>query len=206
MPVVNGYCTEAELRTWMSDTNSILSSDLLVSAINATSRAIDTYTGRRFWKDTSPTTRKYKVTEIDVAWVFDMSTSVGVIVKTDDIGDGLFSNVWASTDFELSPYDADVDVATPYAFTRIHAIGNKSFTTSERFRTLQVTASHGWNVIPDEVNQACLMKANMLVLRKDSPYGIAGFTEYGAVRIGRTEDPTVAQLLGPFMRSNVGAV
>lgn len=206
MPVVNGYCTLAELRTWMGDSGSILPTTVLEDAINATSRMIDQHCDRRFWKDASPTTRKYKVTEWDIAWVDDIADASSVIVRTDDLDDGSFSFQWAASDFELSPYDSDVDSTTPYAFYRIHAIGSRSFPVNDYKRTLQVTALFGWSAVPEQIKQACLMKANMIALRKDSPYGIAGFSEFGVVRINRTEDPEITRLISPFVRSDVRAI
>lgn len=206
MPVVNGYCTEQELRTWMSDPGSVLPSAIIQDAINATSRMIDNYCGRRFWKDLSPTTRRYQVTENDIAWIEDISSTDDLVIKTDEYGDQSFSTTWLDTDYEMSPYNEEVDVDTPHAFYRIHAIGNKQFPVNSRLRTLQVTGTFGWTAIPDQIHQACLMKSNILVIRKDSPYGLAGFSEFGVVRITRTEDPEVTRLLGPFMKSPLRAI
>lgn len=205
MPVVNGYCSELELRTWMSDSGSILSQSLIEGAINATSRMIERFCGRRFWKDESPTTRKYIVSDPDIVWVDDIATTDGLIVKTDDLADGSFTTLWGSTDYELSPFNSEVDSATPHAFYRIHGV-ERLFPVNKYRRTLEVTASFGWSAIPDQVKQACLMKSNMIVLRKDSPYGIAGFSEFGVVRINRTEDPEITRLLAPFVKSELRAI
>ena len=206
MPIVNGYCTLAELRTWMSDTTSILPAAALEDAINATSRMIDNFCSRKFWRDPVAKTRRYKVTESDVAWVDDIADASTVIIKTDDLGDNSFSHQWSNTDWELGPYNSDVDDTMPYSFYRVHAVGNSSFPVNSFRRTLEVTAEFGWSAIPDGVKQACIMKSNMVVLRKDSPYGIAGFSEFGVVRISRTEDPEITRLLAPFIRTDVKAV
>jgi hypothetical protein len=205
MAVVNGYCTVAELRTWMSDTTNILSETILENAISATSRMIDAFCSRRFWKDLSPTTRKYLVSESDIAWVDDISTTSGLVVQTDDLSDGTFSTTWLSTDYDLSPFNTALDVNTAHAFTRIHGV-ERLFPVNDYRRTLQVTATFGWSAIPDQIKQACLMKSNVLALRRDSPYGVAGFSEFGVIRLGRTEDPEITRMLAPFVRSNVGAV
>jgi hypothetical protein len=205
MAVVNGYCTVAELRTWMSDTTSVLSETILENAISSTSRMIDAFCSRRFWRDPTPTTRMYQVTESDLAWVDDIATTSGLIIETDDLADGTFSTTWLSTDYDLSPYNTEVDIATAHAFTRIHGLA-RLFPVNDYRRTLRVTATFGWSAIPDQIHQACLMKSNVLALRRDSPYGVAGFSEFGVIRLGRTEDPEITRMLAPFMRSNVGAV
>ena len=88
---------------------------------------------------------------------------------------------------------------TPFAFWVIEAIGDLEFTTHERRSTLQVTAKHGWSAVPDDVAQACILKAAALFKRKDAPFGVAGFGEFGAVRIGK-EDPQVIELLQEYRR------
>lgn len=207
MPVVNGYCTEAELRTWMQDSGAILPATVLQDCINAASRGIDSYCGnRQFWADAAPTVRRYKVSESDVAWVDDISDASSITVKTDPDGDNSFSTVWAASDYELSPYNVDAESSVPYAYYRIHSMGNRFFPVNDFRRTLEVTAKFGWSAVPAQVKQACLMKSNMLALRKDSPYGIAGFSEFGVVRINRVEDPEIIRLLAPFVRSNVSAI
>lgn len=202
MPVVNGYCTVAELRSWMGDAGAILPTEILENAINATSRMIDGYCGRRFWQDSSPTIREFRVRDGDIAWVADIASTSGLVVQTDDFGDGSFSTTWATTDYDLSPYNTEDEANTAHCFYRIHAL-TKSFPVHPLRRTLRVTGTFGWSAVPDQIHQACLMKSNMIVLRKDSPYGIAGFSEFGVVRINRTEDPEVTRLLGPFIRSEV---
>jgi hypothetical protein len=188
----------------MSDSGAILPVALLEGGINATSRAIENYCGRRFWKDSAPTTRIYKTDDSYIAWVDDIATKEGLIVETDDLGDYTYVTSWSGADFDLGPYNQDVvsfgDEVKPYSWWRIHAVGDKVFPVSDFRATLRVTARFGWSDIPDEVNQACLMKANNIVKRKDAPFGVAGFTEFGAVRISRREDPDVASLLDPYIR------
>lgn len=205
MAVVNGYCTEAELREWMGDTGTILSSAVLVNSINSASRAIDEYCGigRKFWLDGSAVSRDFRVREPNIAWVHDIGDASGMTVSTDDIGDGSFSTLWSSSDYELSPYVEDD--TKPHAFFRLHTFG-RPFPVNRYRRTLRITAKFGWSAVPDQIHQACLMKANILVLRKDSPYGVAGFSEYGVVRLNRSEDPEITRLIAPFVRSSVVAV
>lgn len=202
MPVVNGYCTVSDLRAWMGDTGTILSEDVLAKSINAASRAIDRFCGigRKFWLDASPITRDFKVREPNIAWVHDIGDTSGLVIQTDDIGNGSFTTLWTSGDYSLSP-DLE-DEVTAHAFYRIHAL-ERMLPVNLYRKTLRITARWGWMAVPDQIHQACLMKANILVLRKDSPYGVAGFSEYGVVRLNRSEDPEITRLIAPFVRSSV---
>jgi hypothetical protein len=203
--VTNAYCTLAQLREQFDDDATILPTALAERAINATSRAIDKHCGRRFWIDTNVATRVYRPDYSDLVWVDDIATTAGLIVKTDSAGDGTYATTWASTDYELQPLNADAD-GQAYCWTRIGAVDRYLFPTSGKVAPLQVTAKFGWSAIPDEVEQACIIRAAAIFKRRESISGVAGFDGFGAVRISRQRDPDVAALLDSFIRIRVGAV
>jgi hypothetical protein len=205
--IVSGYCSVADVREHIDDSGSSIPTALIERAVNAVSRAIDRYCGfpkRRFWKDSTPTAHEYVVDYPGVLYVTDIASRSGLTVQTDDAGDGTYSTTWSPTDFVLGPVNADVD-SWAYAFTRIEAVGARLFPTSRIGRsTLKITGTHGWSAIPDEVTQACILRSVSILKRKDAPFGVAGFGEFGtAVRI-RAEDPDVADLLSTFRRYGAG--
>jgi hypothetical protein len=202
--VTNGYCTVAELREHLGDDRQALNEALLERAINASSRAIDLWTGRRFWLDGTVTARSYRPDLTDVAWVDDIGSTTGLVIATDTTGDGSWATTWATTDYQLEPLNAAVS-GTGYAWWTIGAIDRYTFPVAARRPTLRVTALHGWSAVPDGVAEACLLKAASLFKRKDAPFGVAGFGEFGAVRITR-RDGDVIELLHPYVRLGVGAV
>lgn len=203
----NVYCTVGEVRAQVKDDDGRLDQTLLERAVNATSRAIDDYCSggvpgsRRFWQDPAPVARTFRVDQPDFAWVDDISTTTGLIVRTDENGDGTFETTWAAgTDYQLEPLNANAN-GEPYAFWQLTAIGTRAFPLYPHRAALQVTARFGWSAIPDQVNEAAILKAVKLFKRKDSPDGFAsGFTDFGPVRISRYEDPDVVMLLERFMK------
>lgn len=205
MAVTNGYATLVELREHLGDSNNTQSAVLLERALNATSRAIDKFCGRRFWQDAQVATRVYRPEDASLAWVDDISTTTGLVVKTDTAGDGTYATTWASTDYELQPLNADAG-GQAYAWWRIAAVDRYSFPLAGRAAPLQVTAKFGWSAVPDEVSQACLIRAAAIFKRKESIDGVTGFGDIGVVRISYRRDPDVAELLNPFMRIGVGSV
>ncbi len=209
MALVNAYASTEQLREQFADAGSISDAGILERALNSSSRAIDRYCGRRFYLEAAVSVRLYRPREPDIAWVDDIATTTGLIIKTDPNLDGTWSTTWDAADYLLEPLDAGVagagTTAAPHAWWRIAAIGTKYFPVSARRVTLQVTARRFWSAIPDEIGQACLLKAAGLVKRKDSPHGIMGFDGFGAVRITR-QDPDVIALLRPYMRLQIGAV
>lgn len=204
MTVTNGYCTVAQLRTHFGDDSSLLTEALLERAINATSRAIDKFCGRRFWQDSAVQAKVYRCDDGYEADVDDISTSTGLIIATDTTGDGTYATTWASTDYQLEPLNASTE-STAYAWWRITAIGNYTFPIHARRTSLRVTAKFGWSAIPDAVEEACILRAASIFKRREATFGVAGFGEFGVVRIGRS-DPDVMALLGDFIKIGVGAV
>lgn len=209
MALVNGYCSVQDLRDQLADPGTSLPVGMLERAINAASRAVDTYCGRgidgvlgQFWADQAVTTRTYVVTNPCAARVDDISTRTGLIVKTGTDG-STFPTTLASTEYLLEPRNADAagTAASPYAFWVIRSINGRLLTQSTRGRvpTLQVTAKFGWSAVPYEVAEATILKAASLFKRKDAPFGIAGFGEFGAVRITR-QDPDVIEALSGYTR------
>lgn len=207
--VGNSYCTLAELREHMGDTSTVLVQAVAERAITAASRAIDRWCGRWFWTPAGTSVRTYLPDDPCTAWVDDIASTTGLVIKTDTTGDGTYTTTWAVSDYRLEPANAavvaDGDTGDPYAWWRIEAIDRYTFPTVGRRHTLQVTARFGWSGLPDEVHEACLLKSAKLYKRRSSPEGVAGFGEFGVVRIGR-QDPDVMELLGPLRKLHVGAV
>lgn len=204
MAVTNGYCTVAELREHFGDPGTKLDAELLERAINAASRAIDRFCGRRFWLDATAQDKVYRCGDAYYADVDDIGTTTGLVVKTDTTGDGTYATTWASTDYQLEPLNADTN-EDAHAWWTLVAVDRYTFPLHERRTTLQVTARFGWSAVPDEVEEACILKAASLFKRKEAPFGIQSFGEFGAVRIGRN-DPDVMALLHPYVKIKVGAV
>jgi hypothetical protein len=66
--------------------------------------------------------------------------------------------------------------------------------------SVEVQGVFGWSSVPTAVKQATILLAMRQFKRYDSPLGVAGFGDIGAIRVGRT-DPDVQALLAPFMKT-----
>lgn len=200
MAIVNGYCTEAQLREHLADSGTTLTAALLQRAINAASRAIDRHCRRRFWLDSSTATRTYIVDAPDHAYVDDIGARSGVVVKIGSDGTAFPTTLTVDTDYILEPRNADKFAASDfdaYAFWKIRMVGTQRFTVDYARPTLSVTARHGWSAVPPEVEEACVLKAASLFKRKDAPFGVAGFGDFGVVRIRK--DDEVVDLLARYV-------
>lgn len=187
----------------------------IANAVNATIQAVIRYCGRSFEKvATASETAKVYTRAGEGSWrginspttaiVHDIWDTTNLAVKTDDGDDGTFETTWASTDYQLEPLNLlDGDTYSPYWLIR--AVDGRTFPTGNRRAALQVTAAWGWTAVPDDVKQAALIKAARIWSRRESPQGVAGFGEFGVVRISRAQDPDVADLLSPFRQPRMVA-
>jgi len=202
--VVNGYATDQELDSYIAAANAEVSiglenrADELDAAINAASRAIDAYTGRLFYDTGAATARVYPADSYGRIHVDDFHTTTGLVVATDPGGTGTFGTTWTTSDYQLEPLNGVFGGHTGWPYNSIRATGTRTFPVSTE-ALVQVTASWGWAAVPAEVRQACLIIAHGMFLRNESPFGVAGFSEFGAVRM-TPFDRQAAQMLAPFVR------
>ncbi len=187
MAITNGYATLTEIKTFLSISDNV-DDTLLESMVEAASRSIDRIANRRFYLDANASARAYRVSSPIVLYTDDIGTTSGLVVKTDDDGDGTFeTTLTLNTDYIMDPLTA-LDLGRPY--TQVTMVTNTQ--TFPIFPGLfqnglrpgvQVTARWGWPSVPDDINQACLILTADLYKRKDSPGGILGLGDLGAIRM-----------------------
>ncbi|HEU4543468.1 MAG TPA: hypothetical protein VFR23_20215 [Jiangellaceae bacterium] len=194
------YCSIEELKSrfGLASTDTVDDFEMKL-AIESASREIDDHCDRHFWRGTS--TRTFVP---DSAYCCSMPSHNDIVsittLKTDTDGDGVFETTWATTDYQLLPYNALTQHAEPRPYTSIKAIGSYTFPTSystlARDDRVEIVGVFGWPQIPSNVKQACLIIAAETLKLKDAPFGVAGFGEFGAVRV--RDNPKAAKLLRPY--------
>jgi hypothetical protein len=65
------------------------------------------------------------------------------------------------------------------------------------FPTVQVTAQWGWNAVPSDVSQACVLLAMRQFARLNAALGVVGFADM-ALQV-RAVDPDVRDLLNQYV-------
>lgn len=195
---VNGYVEVPEFKAWVELGDTI--DDVVIDeSIAAASRGIDNFCHTRFWKTATGTARLFDTCDPRLVRVGDVVTVTQV--ATDTAADGTFATVWATTDYQLLPLNpADAPEIEPY--NQLHAIGTLTFprvtSTASRYGRIRVTGTWGWPTVPEAVRQACLLVTNRLVKRRNSPEGVAGFDEFGTIRISTRDDPDAVRYLTPY--------
>ena len=194
------YCTLSELKASLRITDNV-DNTLLAQAITSASGWVDGYCERTFEaagtaaeaRDFIPSSR-FQVLPIDDAVAI---TSVAI----DDDLDGSFATVLTTADWQAEPINGRAGgLSLPFMRIRPLEDGYWPLDVFEHRATVRVTARWGWTATPNAVKQATILHAARLFTRLDSPLGVAGFGDMGAMRVSRYGDPDVDMLLKPYRR------
>lgn len=201
MAITNGYCTLAELKTRLGVTD-VVDDSVLEAVIEATSRLIDDFCGRRFYTTASDETRYYTAYRVREILCDDDILSITTL-QTDHEGDRVYENTWQATDYDLEPYNAPLD-GQPYTKISITPYGSYQFPVDIP-KGVKIVGKFGYSATaPKPVQEACLIQASRLFRRKDAPFGITGVAEFGVQMAIARLDPDVKILLSPYRRFVVG--
>ena len=205
MAITQGYCSLEDVKAAARITDSIDDS-LLELSIESASREIDSYTERVFYQSGSAGTPVVRVYVPQDLYVVETDDIISVTtLKTDSNGDGTFDTTFDASDFQLEPLNGLAGgIETP--FTRIRAVGTYLWPTYEprnvdaNQASVQVTGVFGFATVPTAVRQACILSSLRGYKRYESPTGILGFSDIGAVRVGTKLDPDVERLIQPYRK------
>jgi hypothetical protein len=192
MSITNGYATLSEVKASLRIQDGIDDS-LLETAIESASRLIDGFTARSF-SNAGTAVRNFAATDA-LNLIIDDAITVTKVESTDEIGDSYTE--WKVTDYQLEPLNGRADgLYSP--FNGIRAINDYTWPVVDYQALVRITGTWGFPSIPTAVKQACIIQSSRLFKRLDSPLGVAGFGDMGAIRVGRYLDPDVEQLLMPY--------
>ena len=199
MAIVNGYCTLEEVKSALRLTDNV-DDGLLEKAIESASRRIDGYCGRFFYKTASTSINIYPINEYLLRMPQDLSNDT-ITIKIDSTGDGTYATTLTQgVDYILEPTNA---VVRGYPYVHARMVGGQTFPlyVTPSFPTVQVTAEWGWNAIPSDVSQACVLLSMRQFARLNSALGVVGFADM-AVQV-RAVDPDVRDLLNQYVEFGV---
>ena len=172
---------------------------LLETAITSASAWVDGWCNRSFEAaGTAVTYRDYIPTGTFETLFIDDAVEITEIRVDDDL-DGSFADTLTSVDWQAEPVNSTTGgLSLPY--TRIKPFEDGYWPTWRGQATVRVYARYGWPAVPAAVKTATLLQASRLFTRNDSPLGVAGFGDMGAMRVSRFVDPDVEMLLQPFRK------
>jgi hypothetical protein len=192
MAITNGYATLTQVKAALRITDDV-DNTLLEMAIESASRLIDGYTYRYFY-NAGTAIRNFAAEDSYLVNIDDL-VSISELKTTDEIGSDY--TTWNATDYQLQPVNGRQDgLNIPY--TSILAVDDKLFNTLGSQALVRITGVWGWSAVPIAVTQATIIQSSRIYKRLDSPLGVAGFGDLGAIRVGRSLDPDVEQLVMPY--------
>jgi hypothetical protein len=201
MAIANGYASLSLVKTAARITDNI-DDTLLELAIESSSRLIDGHCQRHFYVTSSES--RYYAADNSYACTIDDVAGTAITVETSSGIDGVFDETWAATDFQLEPLNR-TSAGLSFPVSKLVAIDNYLFPIDPNGEAaVKVTASFGFaTAVPTDVQQACVLMSLRQYKRYDSPLGVAGFGDMGAVRVSRI-DPDIQSMLAPYRRNVVG--
>lgn len=198
MAISNGYTTLNEVKSALNLDDSMENAGIEL-AIATASRMIDDYCGRFFYQDgtlLAPATRYYTPQDFYTVAVDDF-VSLSEIA-TDDNFDQLYQTIWTASDSMFEPVN---NPSRGWPRNRILAVGSYVFPANLP-QSLRLKGIFGWSSVPYEVKTAAKIQSARLFLRNQSPFGIAGNTDMGTVRLAAKLDADVEALLRPMRKNN----
>lgn len=203
MTITNGYgdLEGYKLRYFDGDVDDHEDDAIIENALESVSRLIDKICGRRFY--VASETRYFMAECSDWLSVPDIQAISGL--WTDPSAARTYADTWASTDYDLVPYNAQADTAEPEPYTEIEItpLGNYTFPVGLR-KGVKITASWGYATsTPTMIAEACYFGAHRVMKRHDTPLGISAAPTIGQLQV-RVEqlrtDPDFMALIMPFVR------
>jgi len=192
MAITQGYATLLDVKNALRITDN-LDDSLLETAIESASRMVDGFTARTF-TNAGTAIRNFAATD-GINLIIDDAIEVIEVASTDEIGSTY--TIWKPTDYQLEPLNDRVDgLYSPY--TGIRAVGDFTWPVVDQQALVRITAVYGFPTIPSAVKQATIIQASRLFKRLDSPLGVLGMGDMGAIRVSRFLDSDVEQLLMPY--------
>jgi hypothetical protein len=198
---VPDYVTIADLRSRLGIGDTADDNELEL-ACSAASRAVEHYTRRVFWQTEPGVARTFAAETSGMVRLPAYSELVSATaVATDATGDGVYGTAWSAGDWQLLPVNPDAG-PEPRPYTMIRAVGALQFPHGRlcygtRENRVQVTGVWGWPQVPSAVAQASAILAQDIFKTKDSFGGVAGFGEFGVVRL--RENHLVMSLIDPYL-------
>lgn len=213
--ISHGYCTLDQLKASlrMEDDGD---DERLSWSIDAASRMIENYTGRRFWQDTTVSARTFVPLTPFRMDVDDFMTLTGLIVQTDPAGDGSFSQTFNNPtlnadgsvtggDFQVEPLNG-LNEGQPWPYERILDVrslifpiyGGIGYPIAYAQALIKITAQWGWNYVPSDIAYATKLQARDLFKSDDVAFGATPFAEIGIVRQKVALNPTTQMLCAKY--------
>jgi len=199
------YADAEELRSALDVTGPELTSNergLFESVLDATSRAIDDWCCRHFYRVTL--TQTFTPRHGLLLVVPDLVSIT--TLKTDTVNDLSYDTTWVAADYILEPQNALYrDQGWPYS--EVHA-SNASGATPRSFyltrKSVQIAGVWGWPQVPDVIHNVTLLEAARMLKGFEAPTGVIANEALGTSTLMPGLHPVSRRMLRPYRRMVAG--
>ncbi|GGM55511.1 hypothetical protein GCM10012275_28290 [Longimycelium tulufanense] len=200
MALGDTYATLAELKDRLN-TDKPAHDDELKLALESASRSIEKHLGGRQFNDAvTASARRYYPLHSRLVFVDDFHELSTLVVKSDTAEDGTYATTIDASEYQAEPLDGIHAGLPGWPFWMIRLVGDELFLNTRR-PSVQVTARWGWSAVPAPVKEATLALAVENFKMKFAPFGVAGMTEFGTVRV--RENPKIARMVEDYQIDKV---
>ena len=213
----NAYITLAQAK----DTHELAYLDStydvdLSNCINAVSREIDNTCNQRFYVDAADVT-KYFSPSMNDQCIIDPMVSI-TSLATDSSLDRTYATVWATTDYDLYPYNSPAN-GEPYWRIDITPNGKNTFNAQPyatpyaypypkaNAKYVKIVGKFGWPAVPEPIKRACILWTLRTWARSSTPLGVSAMSALGQMKIEVPPlDPDIDQLLSNYRLTVTGII
>lgn len=200
MALTNAYTTLNAVKAALRISDAV-DDTLIEMSIDAASRAIDGYCQRQFYN--AGTATRYFAASDELVCQIDDLAGTAITLSTDEDAQGNYDITWTPADYQLEPLNG-VQAGQVWPYTRIRAKLNYLFPVENDLALVKVTGVWGWTSIPKAIEYACILQSQRFFKRFDSPTGVIGFGDMGAIRVARNLDPDIAQSIDQYRKDGYG--
>jgi hypothetical protein len=178
MAITNGYGTLPVYKDRF-DIEDNKDDATIEAAITAVSRLIDELCWQRFFTTSADETRYFTASHGDYLQAELPIISITTL-KTDRDGDRTYETTWATSDYDLMPFNATAD-SEPYQYIQVTPNGDNSF--PKIAKGVEIDGKFGWSSIPAPIVEACYLGAHRMIKRLDTPLGVSAAAALGQLQV-----------------------
>lgn len=161
----------------------------ILAALDAAHEMAYDYLGRSLELAGSASVRQFVPQSLTVLRIDDCTTVTSVVNNTTTL---------AASDYQTEPVGNRAASGAYRPITMLRLINGGSWYMDAGEATVAVTATWGWSAAPAAGIEAVKVLAKDILHQRDNRSGVAGFGEFGAVRV--RQNPYVTMLLDPLRR------
>lgn len=159
------------------------------AALDAAHYSAYDYCGRSFEAAGAASARSFVPVAFDVLRIDDCASITSVVNNGSTV---------TTIDYQTEPVGGRSLSGAYRPIEQLRMINGGSWYVDGGKATVTVTATWGWSAAPPAAIEAVKVLAKDILHQRDNRSGVAGFGEFGAVRV--RQNPYVAMLLDPLRR------